>query len=196
MQSGDSFVHRLGQYSHLQSKIGLKHNRRPSQRRDQYSRLRRLRWTAELRGACGLRCRCLDNLFKMHDEKLIPFASDGIQDNERPLLISPHVELIASIANLDAGSGLEDPEAILYAGLTSLALTAELATIPGGLEALGSKLDIPTMLTQAVENMKEGLAEVPGEGKSLNGALHWFEKHFVEDLVELLTPPVSSDIWA
>jgi hypothetical protein len=138
----------------------------------------------------------LDNLFKIHDEKLIPFAMDGIQNEERPLLIEPHVELISSISDLDARNGLEDPEAILYAGLTNLALTAELATITGGLEALGSNVDIPTMLTQAVENMEEGLAEVPGEGKSLNGALHWFEKHFVEDLVELLTPPASSDIWA
>jgi hypothetical protein len=133
----------------------------------------------------------LDNLFKIHDEKLIPFANDGIQPNELPLLISPHVELIDSIAKLDAANGLEDPEAILYAGLTTLALTAELANIPGGVEALGNKLDIPTVLTQAVENMEMGLAGVPGEGKSLNGALHWFEEH----VVKLLVPPASSDIW-
>jgi hypothetical protein len=52
------------------------------------------------------------------------------------------------------------------------------------------------MLTQAVENMEEGLVGMPGEGKILNGALHWFDKHFVEDLMELLPPPASSDIWA
>ena len=142
----------------------------------------------------------LDSLFKTHDETIGRLNLGEIEPHELPQLIPAHVVLIDSIATLDANNGLEDPEAVLYAGLTTLAITAQVAAVDGGLETLAKELapefDIPTVLTQPVENMEVGLAEVPGEGKSLNGALHWFEKHFVEDLVELLTPPVSSDIWA
>ena len=50
---------------------------------------------------------------------------------------------------------------------------------------------LPTLLTEAVENMETGLAQVGGEGKSLHGVLHYFEQHLVNPLVSSDT----SDLW-
>ncbi|QQP91302.1 hypothetical protein IGS68_08890 [Skermanella sp. TT6] len=142
-------------------------------------------------GPDGIPVDCLDGLFKTHDRTIEASAIDagGLTPGD---LISAHADLIGGIAALDARSGLEDPEASLYAGLSTLALTAEVASF-GGLEALawelGPATGLPTVIAEAIENMEVGLAEVRGGGKSLHGALHWFERQFVD----LLGVPPSPD---
>ena len=158
----------------------------------------------------------LDTLFGRHDLALSGLLKDKIITQEEvPAFISAHVALITGITDLgrDTSSGLlqvdidkdtgqatqaGSAEATLYAGLTVLALTADLASIPGnyGLNALEAALDfsdrseplvyddVLEMVTQAAEDMGTGFAELPGAGKSLQGALY----HFEEQLVHLMTP--------
>jgi len=49
--------------------------------------------------------------------------------------------------------------------------------------------DVLEVVTQAVEDMGTGFAELPGAGKSLHGAFH----HLEEQLVHLLTPSDTPD---
>ncbi|WP_158046270.1 hypothetical protein [Skermanella pratensis] len=144
-------------------------------------------------GEDGIPVDALDDLFKTHDRTIEGFATDA--DGLTPAdLVSAHADLIGGIAGLDAGGGLKDAEASLYAGLSTLALTAEMASFGGlGMLAreLGPEIDLPTVLGEAIDNMETGLAEVRGEGKSLHGALHWFEQQFVD----LLGVPPSSDAF-
>jgi hypothetical protein len=132
----------------------------------------------------------LDGLFMAHDLKILALLEGGLDPAE---LVLPHAELIESIAALDEAGGLGDAEASLYAGLTTLALAGELAQ-DGLLDELAGQLksySLPTVLTEAVENMETGLAQVGGEGKSLHGVLHYFEQHLVNPLVSSDT----SDLW-
>lgn len=163
----------------------------------------------------------LDTLFGRHDLALSGLLKDKIITQEEvPAFISAHVALITGITDLgrDTSSGLlqvdidkdtgqvtqaGSAEATLYAGLTILALTADLASIPGnhGLNALEAALDfsdlsapvvyddVREVVTQAAEDMETGFARLPGAGKSLHGALH----HFEEQLVHLLTPSDTPD---
>jgi hypothetical protein len=157
----------------------------------------------------------LDTHFGRHDVALSGLLQDKIITQEEiPAFISAHVALITGITDLgrdtsgllqvdidkDTGSVTQEgsPEATLYAGLTVLALTADLVSIPGnyGLNALEAALDfsdiseplvyddVLEVVTQAVEDMETGFAELPGAGKSLHGALH----HLEEQLIHLLTP--------
>jgi hypothetical protein len=157
----------------------------------------------------------LDTLFGRHDVALSGLLQDKIITQEEvPAFISAHVALITGITNLgrdtsgllqvdinkDTGQVTQEgsAEATLYAGLTVLALTADLASIPDnyGLNALEAVLDfsdpseplvyddILEVVTQAAEDMETGFAELPGAGKSLHGALH----HLEEQLIHLLTP--------
>jgi hypothetical protein len=157
----------------------------------------------------------LDTLFGRHDVALSSLLQDKIITQEEvPAFISAHVALITGITNLgrdtsgllqvdinkDTGQVTQEgsAEATLYAGLTVLALTADLASIPDnyGLSALEVALDFSDLseprvyddileaVTQAAEDMDTGFAELPGAGKSLHGALH----HLEEQLIHLLTP--------
>lgn len=142
-------------------------------------------------GPDGIPVDCLDGLFKVHDRTIEASATDagGLTPDD---LISAHADLIGGIAALDADGGLAEPEASLYAGLSTLALTTEVASF-GGLEMLarelGPETSLQTVILEAIENMEVGLAEVRGGGKSLHGALHWFEQQFVD----LLGVPPSPD---
>ena len=162
----------------------------------------------------------LDTLFGRHDVALSGLLQDKIVTQEEvPAFISAHVALITGITDLgrdtsglfqvdintDTGQVTQEgsTEATFYAGLTVLALTADLASIPGnyGLNALEAALDfsdiseplvyddVLEVITQAVEDMGSGFAELPGAGKSLHGALHHLEEH----LVHLLTPSDTPD---
>jgi hypothetical protein len=162
----------------------------------------------------------LDTLFGRHDVALSGLLQDTIVTQEEvPAFISAHVALITAITDLgrdtsglfqvdintDTGQVTQEgsTEATFYAGLTVLALTADLASIPGnyGLNALEAALDfsdiseplvyddVLEVVTQAVEDMGSGFAELPGAGKSLHGALH----HLEEQLVHLLTPSDTPD---
>jgi hypothetical protein len=155
----------------------------------------------------------LDTLFGHHDHELSKLLEDGaISPVEVEGFILAHVNLITEVAKLPKdssgllivdGGGSGNAEATLYAGLTVLALTNDLAHIPGdfGLTVLDSKLDFSNLpdtpafdnvlnvVTQAVENMETGFAELPGAGKSLHGAAAYFEK----ELVHLLTPSDTPD---
>ena len=136
----------------------------------------------------------LDALFKIHDETLIQVSTDG--NGLLPAeLISAHATLIEDIAELDAAGGLSTAEASLYAGLATLALTAEINGL-GGLESLAGELapefNLPGVLSEGVENMEEGLAQVHGHSRCLNGALHLFEQGFA-DLLAI--SPQSADFW-
>jgi hypothetical protein len=157
----------------------------------------------------------LDTLFGRHDVALSGLLQDKIITQEEvPAFISAHVALITGITDLgrnksgllqlditqDIGQVTQEgsAEATLYAGLTVLALTADLASIPGnyGLNALEAVFDfsdpseplvydnILEVVTQAAEDMETGFAELQGAGKSLHGALH----HLEEQLIHLLTP--------
>lgn len=142
-------------------------------------------------GPDGIPVDALDGLFKVHDRTIEASATDdgGLTPDD---LISAHADLIGGIAALDAHGGLTEPEASLYAGLSTLALTAEVASF-GGLEMLarelGPETSLQTVILEAIENMEVGLAEVRGGGKSLHGASHWFEQQFVD----LLGVPPSPD---
>ena len=162
----------------------------------------------------------LDTLFGRHDVALSDLLQDKIITQEEvPAFISAHVALITGITDLgrdtsglfqvdinkDTGQVTQEgsAEATLYAGLTVLALTADLASIPGnyGLNALETALnfsdlsqplvydDVLEVVTQAAEDMETGFAELPGAGKSLHGAFH----HLEEQLVHLLTPSDTPD---
>jgi hypothetical protein len=163
----------------------------------------------------------LDTLFGRHDLALSGLLKDKIITQEEvPAFISAHVALITGITDLgrntssgllqvdidkDTGQATQagSAEATLYAGLTILALTADLASIPGrhGLNALEAALDfsdlsepvvyddVREVVTQAAEDMETGFAKLPGAGKSLHGAIH----HFEEQLVHLLTPLDTPD---
>jgi hypothetical protein len=162
----------------------------------------------------------LDTLFGRHDVALSGLLQDKIVTQEEvPAFISAHVALITAITDLgrdtsgllqvdinkDTGQVTQEgsTEATFYAGLTVLALTADLASIPDnyGLNALEAALDfsdiseplvyddVLEVITQAVEDMGTGFAELPGAGKSLHGALH----HLEEQLVHLLTPSDTPD---
>lgn len=144
-------------------------------------------------GQDGIAVDRLDGLFKLHDRTIEGLAADA--DGLTPAdLVSAHAGLIGGIAALDADGGLGKAEASLYAGLSTLALTAEVASF-GGLETLarelGPEASLPKVLGEAIENMEAGLAEVRGGGKGLHGALHWFEQQFVD----LLGVPASSDAF-
>jgi hypothetical protein len=164
----------------------------------------------------------LDTLFGRHDVALSGLLKDKvITQEEVPAFISAHVELITAITHLDRDpkTGLlevdidkttgkvtheDSAEATLYAGFTVLALTADLASIPGkhGLNALEAALDfsdlknppvyddVLDLVTQAGKDMETGFAELPGVGKSLHGAL----QHLEEQLVHLLTPSDHPDV--
>ena len=156
-------------------------------------------------------------------QRIVKTASKDktITQEEVPAFISAHVTLIKEITNLerDKSSGLlevdidkntgkvtqeDSAEATLYAGLTVLALTADLASIPGnyGLDALEKALDfsdvgeplvyddVLEVVNQAAKDMETGFAELTGAGKSLHGALQQFE----EQLVHLLTPSDTPDV--
>ena len=156
-----------------------------------------------------------DTLFGRHDVALSSLLQDKfITQEEVPAFISAHVALITGITHLgrdtsgllqvdinnDTGQVAQEgsAEATLYAGLTILALTADLSNIPGnyGLNALEAALDfsapseplvydnILEVVTQAAEDMETGFAELSGAGKSLHGALY----HLEEQLIHLLTP--------
>jgi hypothetical protein len=150
----------------------------------------------------------LDALFMKHDGLIFnAVVNDGVlTPDER---ISAHSILISDVAKLDAAGGLKDAEATVYAGLTNLALTAEVISF-GGLATLEQKLeesfdsldfsylatppvfdDVLNVVNEAVENMETGLDELHGQGKSLHGVLNYFEKQ----LVTLLTPPDTPDLW-
>ena len=162
----------------------------------------------------------LDTLFGRHDVALSGLLQDKIVTQEEvPAFISAHVALITGITDLgrdtsglfqvdidkDTGQVTQEgsTEATLYAGLTVLALTADLVSIPGnyGLNALEAALDfsdisepfvyddVLEVVTQAAEDMESGFAELPGASKSLHGALH----HLEEQLVHLLTPSDTRD---
>jgi len=136
----------------------------------------------------------LDALFKAHDLAIKEAAEGGLDPSE---LVQPHANLINGIISLNEtpdallvvhdGAG-GDAEATLYGGMTIFALTAELAQ-HGLLGALEDALDpstpavfdnVPAALRDAARYMERGLEEVPAEGRGLNGALHLFEKNFVE----------------
>jgi hypothetical protein len=132
----------------------------------------------------------LDSLFMAHDLAILALLPGGLNPEE---LVSPHADLIEGIATLDQAGGLGNAEASLYAGLTTLALAGELAQ-HDLLDDLAAELDqysLSTLLTEAVENMEVGLAQVGGEGKSLHGVLHYFEQHLVNPLFSSDT----SDLW-
>jgi hypothetical protein len=164
----------------------------------------------------------LDTLFRDHDLALdVLFKDDGvITPGEVQPFISAHVTLITEVTKLQKDSdgllrvdleGKEiveegSAEATLYAGLTNLALTHDLALLPHniGLTALESALEdldflnlpdspgfdnVLGVVSQAVENMETGFAELPGVGKSLHGAAAYFEGQ----LIHLLTPSDTSD---
>jgi len=92
--------------------------------------------------------------------------------------------LIKSIFELDTQGGLSDPEDSIYAGFSTLAIVGNLALhsdLDLLLDLLGAEL--PLVIANAIENLETGFAEEPSEGRSLHGAVHVFEKHFLDDLL-------------
>jgi hypothetical protein len=95
------------------------------------------------------------------------------------MLPEADLELLSTIDSLQ----FTDPEDSLYAGFASLSIIGKLVTTPGALTELalcGADLSQLAVYTQnAILDLETGLAEVPGEARSLHGALHVFEAKFM-----------------
>jgi hypothetical protein len=105
----------------------------------------------------------LDEAFKQHD--LV------YQNTQDPLLrAGADVQLVEGISALT----ITDPEAALYGGFATLGILLQLAA--GGVVLQ----DENAIVEKAVGNVETGLAAVPGEAKSLHGALHVFEHQFLD----------------
>jgi hypothetical protein len=137
----------------------------------------------------------LDGFFQDHDEQIISAGSD-ITPVE---LVEAHEDLIADIFTLpapngilkvvtDEGDTIADPEATLYAGFTILALSAQIVSFgEDAVQLFANKLaeddlNLPEVLTDALQYMETGLDEVPSEGRGLNGLVHVFENQFSDYL--------------
>jgi hypothetical protein len=122
----------------------------------------------------------LDALFYQHD--LV------YQTSTNPLVrAAADVQLVESMHALtytDPGDAHYDPEAGLYEGLATLGIVAQLAT-GGVLPHLppSDQLLIAEAAQEAVVNLEAGLAEVPGDAKSIHGAFHIFEHQFLDFLL-------------
>jgi hypothetical protein len=112
----------------------------------------------------------LDALFYTHD----------LAYEQNPGSPTADLALIQGITAL-SDEQLADPEAQLYAGFATLALVGQLA-VSGTLEQLDqSQLGGVLAATQeAVENLEAGLEAIPGEARSLHGAVHVFEAKFLK----------------
>ena len=116
----------------------------------------------------------LDTLFWAHDL--------AYQSSTDPLVrAAADILLVQQMHNLtytDPGQPNYDPEAGLYEGFSTLAILLQLAA--GGVPPLPNQ----TLLVQdAITNIEAGLAEVPGEAKSLHGAFHVFEHQYLDFLL-------------
>jgi hypothetical protein len=143
----------------------------------------------------------LDKFFAEHDQAIF----DALIDAETPNVVTPvelveaHEDLIAKITTLhetdgllevvtDEGKTIADPEATLYAGFTTLALSAQIVSFgEDAVQLFANKLaeddlNLPEVLTDALQYMETGLDEVPSEGRGLNGLVHVFENQFSDYL--------------
>jgi hypothetical protein len=143
----------------------------------------------------------LDKFFAEHDQAIF----DALIDAETPNVVTPvelveaHEDLIAKITTLhetdgllevvtDEGKTIADPEATLYAGFTTLALSAQIVSFGEDAVQLFANelaedgLKLPEVLTEALQYMETGLDEVPNEGRGLNGLVHVFENKFSDYL--------------
>jgi hypothetical protein len=122
----------------------------------------------------------LDTLFYHHD-----FVYQTSMD---PLVrVGADVQLVEGMHALtytDPGDANYDPEAGLYEGLATLGIVAQLAA-EGALQHLppSDQLLIADATQEAVVNLEAGLAEIPGEARSVHGAFHIFEHQFLDLLL-------------
>ena len=82
----------------------------------------------------------------------------------------------------DPGDPNYDPEAGLYEGFATLGIVAQLAAGPE-ISPSQDQILIAAATQEAIVNFEAGLAEVPGEAKSLHGALHVFEHQYLDFLL-------------
>jgi hypothetical protein len=91
------------------------------------------------------------------------------------------VEDMHALTFTDPGDAHYDPEAGLYEGFATLGVVAQLAA--GGVLQhlpLPDQLSIAEATREAVVNLEAGLAEVPAEATSLQGAFHVFEHQYLD----------------
>ena len=118
----------------------------------------------------------LDDLFKAHDfayQNSAPLPDPG----GIAMRIAADIALVEGMHALtftDPGQPGYDPEAGLYEGFATLGILLQLAAF--GVEVPNQEV----IVQEAIVNFKAGLAEVPGEAKSLHGAFHVFEHQYLD----------------
>ena len=115
----------------------------------------------------------LDQLFFQHD-----FVYQTSQDPiTRAIADVQLVEGMRDLTFTDPGASNYDPEAGLYEGFATLGILAQLAA--GGVVLP----DQNGIVQEAIVNVEAGLAAVPGEAKSLQGAFQVFEHRYLDLLL-------------
>lgn len=118
----------------------------------------------------------LDTLFYTHDFVYQTHPNPQTNPADLAARIGADMALVQNMQLLtftDPGQPNYDPEAGLYEGLATLAILGQLAAFD---------IHLPNeqgLVQEAITNFEAGLAAVPGEAKSLHGALHVFEHRFL-----------------
>jgi hypothetical protein len=146
----------------------------------------------------------LDKLFWQHDLAYQQVKDGLVPPNDIPDAVAKaDVTLVEGLYDLITKTNLA-PEAFLYDALATLTIGAKILTTPSELAYLkANPMDAGVVLPAiqaAIPNFETGLAETPGEARSLNGAFHVFEARFAQQLTQAMASfgspsiPESSNI--